>query len=183
MTIQTWRYYLPALEDHTDSWSIVFVDSTGCVAVCSDYGDWCYRWVTRYTGCADFRDFLVDVGADYVASKFGGGRRHELDVLDGDATRTSIRREICAQRRRGSLSREVARAEWERCDSIVDGEVEFHDWLRETNLDDAYEYAVHTMASGIKHWVTVSLPRLQAMIRKQLSDERASASVEAQERV
>lgn len=167
----TWRYYLPALPDYSDSWSIVFVDSTGCVAVCSDYGDWCHRWVTKYTGCADFRDFFVDSGADYVASKFGGGRRYELDVLDGDATRRRIRRDICERRRQGGLSREEARVEWELCDSVVEGDREFSLWLRDTRLDDAFELAVHTMAGGLKHWVTVSLPRLQQMIREQLAAE------------
>jgi hypothetical protein len=170
MTIKTWRYYLPESRELRDGWSIVFVDSTGCVAVCSDYGDWCYRWVTRHTGCEDFRDFFVSTTADYVASKFGGGLR----VLDGDATRDNIRKDICERRRRQSLARDEARAEWELCDSVVDGELEFQLWRRETELPDSYEMAVHTVESGLKHWTTVSLPRLQAMMREQLAAERGA---------
>ncbi len=177
MSIVTWRYYVPSLEDGTDSWSIVFIDSTGVVAVCSDYGDWCYRWVTRYTGSEDFRDFFVGRGSDYVASKLSSGRR-DGEVFDEDTTRANVRREILTLRRDRTLSAEEARDEWDRSGGI-DGELGFQDFLGDTDLADMYECAASCMAGGLKHWVTVSLPRLQQLIREQLATERQEPQSEA----
>ena len=166
--VTTWRYELPSIP-HGDSWSIVFIDSTGCVAICSDYGDWCHRWQTRYCGYSDFRDFLVSAGSDYVANKLGSGRREELKVYAGSATRKNIRQHIRERRRSGYLSKEQARGEWELAGSdIEDGLTGFGEWLQQTSFSDAYELAIYRMSFGLEHWSTVSFPRLKAMLRAEL---------------
>lgn len=176
MSVTTWRYVLPSLPDGKDSWSIVFVDSTGCVAVLSDYGDWCYRWQTRHCGHNDFRDFLCRLDSDYVARKLGLGRKEELQVYDGEATRKNIRRRICESRRDGSLSRRVARAEWDLAGGDIEdnGLVGFHEWYQHTTFSDAYDFAIYRMSHGLHHWVTVSFPRLKDMLRAELAAEKAS---------
>ena len=167
----TWRYALPSLPAGTDSWSIVFVDSTGAVAVLSDYGNWCYRWVTEHTGFRDFREFLVQADWDYVARKLGSGRREDLSVYDGNATSVAIRAHVATARRDGSLSAEDAATEWAlaKDSELEDSIVGFHDWYRETSLPNPYEFAVYRMDHGLKHWATVSLPRLQEAIREELA--------------
>jgi hypothetical protein len=166
----TWRYVLPALADGSDSWSIVFVDSTGAVAVLSDYGNWCYRWLTAHTGFRDFREFLVQVDWDYTARKLGSGRREDLSVYDGDATFVAIRAYIVTARREGTLDAEEAQKEWRLADDsgLESNLVGFHEWYQQTSLPSPYEFAVYRMDHGLKHWATVSLPRLQELIRADL---------------
>jgi hypothetical protein len=178
--ITTWRYCLPALPGGGDSWSIIFLDSTGCVAVCSDYGDWCYRWQTRYCGHDDFRQFLAHADSGYVAHKLGCGRREELQVYDGEATRKHIQRYICERRREGGLSKEEARHEWALAGSDLEdnGQVGFHEWYLQTEIGDAYEFAVYRMSHGLHHWMTVSFRRLQGILRAQLAAERGLGSTQ-----
>ncbi len=168
----TWRYQLPALPDGSDSWSIVFIDSTGCVAVLSDYGTWCFRWVTAHTGFPDFRQFFESTGPDYVAGKFGMGKKEELQVYDGQETFEKIREHIRTERRAQRLSHEDALREWEIASSVEDDIVGFYDWYRETSFESAHEFAVYRMSYGLKHWVTVALPRLQELLRKELEAEK-----------
>jgi len=172
--VVTWRYVLPSLPEGRDSWSIVFVDSTGCVAVLSDYGDWCYRWVTKHCGFDDFRKFLAQAETDYVARKLGGGRRGDLEVYDGHATAKNIRERICSYRRDGTFSREKARHEWNLVGSDVeDNTIGFHDWYMHTSFDCSYEFAIYRMSESLKHWATVSFPRLQELLRAELASESA----------
>ncbi len=177
MTVTTYRYHLPPLPKFHDSWSIVFVDSTGCVAVCSDHGDWCYRWNVQHCGHSDFREFLLGADWHYIANKLGGGRREELRVYDGEETRKRIQRYICETRRERDLSKAQARHEWELADSSVedDGEVGFNRWLEDTRLEEAYEFAAYRMSRGLEHWAKISLPRLQDAIRAELENERGAA--------
>lgn len=177
MSVTTWRYVLPSLPKGEDSWSIVFVDSTGCVAVLSDYGDWCYRWVTKHCGFDDFRKFLVQADWGYVAMKLGLGREDALRVYDGEATRKNIRRRIREARRDGSLSKKQARDEWELAGSDIEdnGLVGFHEWYQHTKFSDAYECAVYRMSHGLHHWVTVSFPRLKEVLRAELAAEKTSS--------
>lgn len=181
MSITTWRYSLPSLPGGEDSWSIVFVDSTGCVAVLSDYGDWCFRWQQRHCGHDDVRDFLWRLDADYLARKLGMGRKEELQVYDGEATRKRIREHICQYRRSGSLSKEVAREEWELAGNDLEdnGEVGFHEWYLNTSFSDAYEMASYRMSHGLHHWATVSFLRLKTLLLAELEAEKAAAPAEA----
>jgi hypothetical protein len=174
MTVSTYRYHLPSLPDWRDSWSIVFVDSTGTVAVCSDYGDWCYRWSVQHCGHSDFREFLLQADWHYVATKFGSGRREELKVYDGEETRKRIQSYILKTRRELGLSKSQARHEWALANSSVedDGEVGFHHWIAETRIEEAFEFGVYRMSRGLEHWAKISFPRLQDAIRAELKSER-----------
>ena len=174
-TVKTWRYSLPGQKEPYDSWTIAFIDSTGCVAILSDYGDWCYRWSTPNTGKDDFRKFFVGIDASYAAGKLA--RQEDRSVFDGAATRERIRKDILRDRRDLSLTAEQAREEWDLVDTIDDdNECSFGEYLQNTELQDVFEYAAHRLASGLRHWVTVSLPRLQQMIREELAREAGETS-------
>jgi len=175
--VTTWRYHLPSLPDWKDTWSIVFVDSTGCVAICSDHGSWCYRWDVKHSGHDDFREFLLRADGDYVARKLGQGRKEELEVYDGERTLKNIRWHILQDRRHGDLTKEQARKEWELAGSEVEdnGIVGFHEWYQRTSYADAYEFARYRMSYGLQHWTKVSFLRLKEAIRAELAGERASS--------
>lgn len=166
----TWRYYLaPTDGPPADSWSVVFVDSTGSVAVLSDYGHYSFRWHTPHTGKEDFRDFLVDCGADYIANKLG--RTEDTQAFDGEATEKRIRDHIAERARKGHISTVAARREHERLPTLDDA-LDFERWAGATKIREPHLLAVYGRTGHFDHWVRVSLPRLQAAIRTELRLER-----------
>lgn len=169
MTVRTFRYELPALSDHTDSWSIVFVDETGCVAVLSDYGNWAHRWWTPHTGKDDIRDFIASMGTDYAANKLG--TVGDNDQYDGRATQEKIRAHIEKFETGDVLRHEMCL--WE--DTDFDEERGFTRWWESTKLDEPWTFQVRRRSPRLEHWVKVSLPRLQQAIRAELDLERGSA--------
>jgi hypothetical protein len=168
--VKTWRYHLKGQKEPYDSWTIAFVDSTGCVAILSDYGDWCYRWSTPNTGHGDFREFFIGIDASYAARKLAN--ESDRNQFDGEATRKRIRQDILRDRRARACSADWARQEWDLVDVIEDDhECSFSAFLAETSIEDAFEYAITRMGRGLTHWVHVSLPRLQQLIREELASE------------
>lgn len=176
MTTVTWRYSLPSLPDHSDSWSVVFIDSRGVVSIVSDYGNWGHCWPVRHTGHDDIREFLLRCDWDYVARKLG--TREDLQVFDGEATQKSIRRDICEARRHRCLDREQAR---ERFDAVPEANTlfDFYDWYQHSDIEDPDEIVRYRMSFGLEHWVKVSFERLKAQIREQLATERLHRRTEA----
>lgn len=86
-------------------WADITIDAdgnTGRIQIASDYGDWQHYWVA--CGCP-FKQFLTELGIDYVASKFG-----ESDWFDSDKTITMYRQYIKENRRDNSLTAEEARS-------------------------------------------------------------------------
>lgn len=160
--VQVWRYKLPSIREPVfDSWSVVFIDSTGVFSVVSDYGNWAYWWTSFGD---DIRKFLTQCDSDYVGRKLGGA---DLRVFDGEETQKEVRKEICRARREGELDRYRAREEWDNA-GIIDDEYTFQQFLEDTGLDDLHECARMRWDHGIKHWSHVSFPRLQELLRKEL---------------
>jgi len=88
------RYEVPTTRAG-EGWAIAFVDSVGCLAVLSDYGDYTYRWPSKGWGSIDFRRFLLGIGTDYLLRKLCGSERE----YRGAETLEAIRGEILDRRR------------------------------------------------------------------------------------
>lgn len=175
MTVTTWRYTLNSCDNPRDSWSIVFVDSTGCFSVLSDHGDWAYRWVTQHTGQDDFRKFLVQIDSNYLARKIG--RAEDNAVFDGDRTRQDLRKQVIELRREGRWTRDRARREWDLVGEIEGHPVSFDLFLQSTTIEEAWEFRHTRREFGLDHWSRVSFPRLKEVIRAELAREIDRASV------
>ena len=165
--VTTWRYHLPSV--NCEGWAVAFLDSIGCFAVLSDYGDYGHRWPQNGWGPGGFRDFFLQCGDDYVLRKIAPRK-----CYDGDATFREVKRRICDLRRHGSWSRDRAREEW---DLLLGSEglysrEDFSVWYQRTQIDEAYDLAVYDVEPQAKGFVTFCLPRLREAIRAELERER-----------
>lgn len=164
MKAKVWRYAEPN-RDTFEGWFIAFLDSAGCLAILSDYGDYSYRWCWNRED-KDIRAFLAGCNAGYVAEKLGYNVKSEFD---GEATRRAIQEHILDARRWGDLDKEEARREWDAIGSMED-ELGFHSWYSETKISDAHEF-YRTCKPQLQAFMKEVWPRLQARIAAELKSE------------
>ncbi|MDQ4121697.1 MAG: hypothetical protein M3209_09655 [Acidobacteriota bacterium] len=109
---------LPLISKHTvecykirhlqnGGWADITIDANGekgRIQIASDYGDWQHHWIA----CGmPFKQFLTQLGIDYVADKF---RANEW--FDSEGTVQLYRECVCERRRCEGTSKETARAVW-----------------------------------------------------------------------
>lgn len=164
------RYVVPNEPDNRFSgWGIFLIDSSGMLACVTDYGNYAYKWSS--IGPRDFRAFLCGCDDGYLTGKLAPEKSY-----DGDATEKHIRRTILEDRRRGELSCEAAREEWDLLDnSDLSSEMGFGEWLRETTYSDAWDFAVRTHSAEIQMFCERLWPRLVAQLKQQLEKEKPDA--------
>lgn len=163
-----WRYSIPPLNGQ--GWGIFILDSTGMFAAVTDYGNCAFKWT--HHGCNDFREFIAKIQAgrqnDYYIKKLFGHR----DVFDGEETLKEIKRHILTYRYENQYTKEYARKEWDLLGDYYDeSEFGFGRWLEETNISDAYEFAVYDYSASAKAFGSELLPRLAEVIRKELEGD------------
>jgi hypothetical protein len=178
--VRVWRYHLARCtgEDgyERDSWSIVFIDEAGFVAICSDYGNWAYCWPPRHTAEGDTRKFLLSCDYDYIARKLGSSAENE--EYDHDATVKSLKTEIAKYRREepDSYPAYQARDDVTALDACSD-EHEMIEWIYHCNINRVSDGMLYAGARKFRrngrldHWTRVAFPRLQAAIREDLARE------------
>lgn len=178
--VTTWRYHLPN-ERPLEGWAIVFLDSIGCFACLSDYGDYGYRWPEAGWSNPqerDFRQAFLSFDDGYILRKLA--RR---DEYDGEATAKNIRRHICEMRREGAAysphsragawTKQRARDEWnllKRHDD-VSGREFFAFWYQDTTIQDCAELAVYDIPKQAVAFVERVMGRLREAIRADLRSE------------
>jgi hypothetical protein len=164
------RYVVPNEPDNRFSgWGIFLIDSSGMLACVTDYGNYAYKWSS--IGPRDFRAFLCGCDAGYLIGKLDPSKHY-----DGDATGKQIRRTILEDRRADGLSCDQARDEWDLiCDSDLDSEMGFGDWIRRTSYSDAYDFAVYTSSASVQMFCERLWPRLVAQLKQQLEKEKPDA--------
>lgn len=169
MSVKIWRYCEPNKDENRGGWFIAFVDQAGCLAVLSDYGDFSHRWShPNGTGVTDMRRFLLRCGNEYVQDKLGYNVKAEFD---GEATRKLIKEHIIQYRRCGSLDKEEATKEWELLkEQSFDDQIDFHAWLSETRMSDAYEFCC-THRPGLEAFMRQVWLRLRAAINADVAAE------------
>jgi len=167
--VSFWRYYLPGPPPQRwFEWAEVVLTSNGMFATVSDYGNYAFAW--RDTGCEDFRDFIVQMHADYLCSKIVPRREY-----DGEATIANVKATILELRRESRIDAALARSEWDLLDnhSNLDQREDFAFWSQETKLHDVtdvYSLTCQSRDRQAEMFCERILPRLQQAIR----DEKES---------
>ncbi|UAW08084.1 hypothetical protein Mx4_p85 [Myxococcus phage Mx4] len=143
--------------------------SDGYFSTVSDYGNYAYRWGSPGM---EFRAFVANLEEDasYVCSKLG-----RSTWWDGAATVKGIREHILESRRCGGWTKERAATEWQALDGSEEMDVhEFHDWLGQTQIDAAYEFATYDYEPQLRAFCREVMPVLATAIREQLKAEAAA---------
>jgi hypothetical protein len=162
--IKLLRYSLP--NEKGVGWGIFVIGSDGYFSVISDFGNYAYFWT--HAGM-EFRKFLTQLDWHYVATKISPVQH---GPFDGDRTVQNVKRRILELRRRHSLTKEEADEEWQNADRGFNSEVDFHLWLNETTLDDAYELAVRPdFPRNVEDFTKVLFPRFQKVLKDELEAE------------
>lgn len=89
-------------------WADITVDSNdeaGRIMIASDFGDWQYYW--GHCG-KPFKEFLLKIGKDYVASKFGESKHFDLE-----STLKGYKERIIESRRDDRMDAVKARTLWD----------------------------------------------------------------------
>ena len=166
MPVTTWRYSVPS--EKGEGWAILFLDSVGCVAALSDWGDWAYRWNPRgyeEGDGRDFRHFILSCDDDYLLRKLA-----PTQEWDGDATLVNVKETIIGLRRAKEWTADEARGEWElleHCEGMH-SEYNFWDWSRDTELQDTHELPVFKYSMQAQLFLARCLPRLREAIKNDL---------------
>lgn len=164
--VQTWRYSFPSVKG--EGWAIFFLDSVGCFAALSDWGDWSYRWNPRGYEAGDgkdFRHFIISCDDDYLLHKIAPKQE-----WDGDATFKSVKEAILGMRRDGGWSKDKAREEWDLLENsgVSHSEFEFWDWSKDTELSDPHELTRHQASRQAKMFLARCMPRLREAIKNEV---------------
>lgn len=172
--IKVWRYSIPRSPpgaEPRDSWSRVFVDEEGFVAIFSDYGHWSHVWPPLGWCTDDLRKELLRMDAGYLRGKLGA---QHARIFSAMRTIKAVRERIVQLRATQEIRGDVARRDWKEIGTVY-AEFEYKDFLaafpvRHLRYEGCANYDVHN-AVGLDHWVNVSFPRLKMRLREQLDDE------------
>lgn len=131
-----------------NGWALIYLGPRGEFTAQSDYGNFAYWW--SHVGGNEakpyierFLEFLSRERFDthYFTGKLAAGRK----VFDGDRAAQLVRERLLDLRKSGGITREMARHEWDQLDDYgFENEFSFAEWLHETSLEDAYEFACYS---------------------------------------
>ncbi len=155
------RFELPTVrvKGFSEGWGIIIIDSKGLLSVYSDFGNYLYHW-SDFGG--DFPKFLLRLDEGYLAGKLG-----KRPVYDTDATRRAIEEYLVETVKEGDLTEVAAEEERERikaCGNLHSSE-DFGEWLRETVLEDAYEFSRTMMNPQLRGFLDHIWPRFTALLQ------------------
>ncbi len=95
------------------TWAIFYVDeSTGTLAIVSDFGSWSHRWGggPQHWGAPTFLEFLKGASEGYIADKLCYGRTRELVDADatGKAMMEDLKKRCLSDEKQGELEDDIA---------------------------------------------------------------------------
>lgn len=146
-------------------WARIWITDDGCISIMSDWGNYGYWFGSP--GC-EFRAFLVGCDDDYLGNKFAGGKTE----FDGEGTVEAIRERILYLRREGRLSKDVARSEWLTLPTSFDTPEDFSCWVRDSSLEDMYEYSHHVQPHAITQFIKRVWPLFIRQLKAELVEEK-----------
>lgn len=166
--VKLWRYYLPNdPNDRHQGWAIIVIGSDGYFSAVSDYGNYAFWW--SHPGTKDFRQFLLrsQESWDYFCGKLG------TQEYDGKTTCESVKRRIIDARKDGFFTKEEARKEWDLLSSNewLESEMNYNDWMRETELSDAWEHHTESYPIHLEMFVKKTMKRLGDLLEAELKKE------------
>lgn len=171
--VKLYRYVLRNEPGQGQGWAIVVLGSDGFFSSISDYGNYCNGW--GHHGCADFREFVRDLGRKGEGSYFMGkvGRKDNLNL---EATVARLREWLLEYRRDGRITAERYQHDARLLRALegrdIDLAVYFND--REVYFDDycgTYDYPCQ-----LRMFADKVLPRLADLIDAELAAEAAVAA-------
>lgn len=178
--VKVWRYSFPSIKG--EGWAIFFLDSVGCFAALSDWGDWSYRWNPRgyeEGDGRDFRHFILTCSDDYLLRKLAPQQEY-----DPEATLQSVKEAIIEWRRDKHSSRKVtretlpeltpkalARDMWDELRPMYDNLCDPHQfsrWMEHTELQDTTELYCTKFSEQAKIFLQRCMPRLREALKNEL---------------
>ncbi len=163
----TTRYY--EIKPGKTGWARIWLTDDGCISIMSDWGNYGY-WFGA-PGC-EFRLFLTGCDDDYLGNKFAGGKKE----FDGEGTADAARELILYRRRKGFLSADDARREWNGVPTLFDSEIEYAEWVNhETELgpDYTYDLSRYVRPHGVRKFMKHLWPLFVEQLKAQLAAEAA----------
>lgn len=165
------RFY--SVRDRSWGWARFWLTSDGCLSIMSDWGNYGYWWT--HPGC-EIRQFLCGIDDSYLLGKLCSGQR---DVVDDQGTERAIKGRILDLRRRGVLSRDDARREWDHVSGCsFDNDVGVHEWYLGTELDDAYELPRYEKSPQAQAFVKHAWPLFVVALRRDIGAPLRAAAHE-----
>lgn len=161
------RYVLPSITG--EGWGIFVIGSDGYFSCVSDFGNYAFQWTAIGEG-RDFRDFLAQIGHDYLLSKISPGRTY-----DGDLTEKNVLALIQEQLQAGLLdTADVAREHaLLREEDHLHNDLNLYKWSAQTALEhDTSAIYGTSHPSDVCAFCEKLLPRFQTMLRAELAEER-----------
>lgn len=141
---------------------LLWEESTGSVFLESSYGSWSYRWTC--IGEGTLSEFLSELDASYMGGKMCGAKIREFSDKE---TQDAIRLQILSDRIDTTISKAIARTEWEILQQYIDGDMDFRYWCEETSYCDPWEFSRHEMNSDwLNMWKKLWEPLVQPELRK-----------------
>ncbi len=146
-------------------WARIWITDDGCISIMSDWGNYGYWFGSP--GC-EFRLFLTGCDDDYLGNKFAGGKTE----FDGEETVEAIRERILHLRRHGRISKSWAHQEWVKLPKYFDTPEDFGSWMRDSSLEDMYEYARYVRPHAVRQFMKQVWPLLVAQLKAELDAEQ-----------
>lgn len=164
--MEIWRHHIPNDSKTFSGWGVFFLDSSGCLSILSDYGNFGYHWSSFGS---DIRKFLLGCDPSYLMGKFLLG---DTKVPDVKRSTAAIRAHILEARRCGDLDRGTARAEWEFLLAYEVSE-DTGEWLDLTSISGGWELLSSKYASedAMSSFLGLVWPRYLEALRADLSTE------------
>lgn len=160
----TRTYKIPSEPGH-GGWAKFVIDDDGYFSVVSDYGNYAFHW----TAFGDnFREFLLDIGPDYLMGKLSNGKY----VFDADATRAACQYRLKDLRKDSTIEKDEARDMWDAIGEL-NSEEEFRAFFQDdSDIEELFEEWWDMMRqdypSDLKDFATRVYPRFVAMLKAEL---------------
>ena len=170
MTVQHWRYSFPS--ENGEGWAIIFLDSAGCFAALSDWGNWTYRWNSRGINEPDFRQFFLTASDEYLLEKL-----NPVQEYDPEDTLKAVKQAYLeafrstSWRKRKRFERASAWMELNEMYNDLYTDSDFDQWLtcNPMDFDEPWYLRCDRHSQQAEQFIKRVMPRLREAIRKDLN--------------
>jgi hypothetical protein len=151
-------------------WAILTInESTGEIAINSDWGNYSHRWHVGHIGEDNLHAFFLKASAEYIVNKFSHSNKTDLaDVLDPESTKKGISERIEELLAEGTIPEALAVTLREELEEWAAEDFDTHLCPSdlEANLYEPYEYLVDMPSTRSVFLTEVLIPTLKAYLRE-----------------
>jgi hypothetical protein len=147
-------------------WHEIGRDTKGQIAatvhIMSDYGSWSYTW--SCIGDQSVEAFLASLDSHYLGKKMMGS---SFLVHDDERTQAAIKQHILESRLDGSMDKDDARSEFNLLDDYAGGDIDFREWMSNTDLCEPWEHGRKKADDCWSHfWDRLWRPMVQTKLKE-----------------